>query len=47
VSTASLSVGDVEDESAQLCILADSTEAHLHQVQEEKDQAIEELKQEK
>jgi hypothetical protein len=49
VSTASLSAGDIEvgDEPAQLRRLADSTEAHLRRVQEEKEQATEALKQEK
>jgi hypothetical protein len=49
VSTASLSSGGIEvgDEPAQLCRLADSTEAHLRRVQEEKEQATEALKQAK
>jgi hypothetical protein len=49
VPTASLSVGDieVEYELAQLCRLADSTEAHLRRVHEEKEQATKELKQAK
>jgi F0F1-type ATP synthase epsilon subunit len=49
VSTTSLSSGyiEVEYEPAQLRILADSTEARLCQVQEEKEKAIEALKKEK
>jgi hypothetical protein len=33
------------DEPAQIRIIADATEAHLHRVQEEKEQATEALKQ--
>jgi hypothetical protein len=49
VSTASLSSRGIEvgDEPAQLCRLADSIEARLRWVQEEKEQATEALKQSK
>jgi len=49
MSIVPLSVGDAEVgvEPAQLCILADSTKDHLRRVQEEKEQPIEALKQEK
>jgi chromosome segregation ATPase len=49
VSTASLSSEGIEvgDEPTQLRRLADATEAHLHQVQEEKEQATKALKQAK
>jgi hypothetical protein len=43
-STKSVELGD---EPTQLCRLADAIETRLHQVQEEKEKAIEALKQEK